>query len=298
MLRPVLAVLALVVLGACTTGSPEPEPTAEPSASVSSPSTTPPASSGRYVALGDSYASGPGIPTITPESGFCLRSDHAYPALLAERIGASDFVDVSCAGAGTQSVTTGVNGGIAGSATPPQLDAVTPDTELVTITIGGNDGILEGLLTACVRGGDAACSSYADGTATDVLRSTGAAVADVLRQVASRAPEAQVVLVGYLGLTPESGTCETLGLSAGSAAAAHRIEDELDTTLASSARTADVDYVSMRAASAGHDVCADEPWVNGINGLDQTDGIALHPKRVGMEAVAEQVARRLTARRR
>src|SRR5437588_7109241 len=36
-----------------------------------------------YVALGDSYTSGPGIPQQTPESGACRRSDHNYPHLVA-----------------------------------------------------------------------------------------------------------------------------------------------------------------------------------------------------------------------
>src|SRR5882672_4307904 len=56
-----------------------------------------------YVALGDSYTSGPGIPRQTVESGGCRRSDHNYPHLVAVALalGAGRFTDASCAGATT-----------------------------------------------------------------------------------------------------------------------------------------------------------------------------------------------------
>ena len=53
--------------------------------------------SGAYVALGDSYTSGPGIPGQVPGSLLCFRSDHNYPSLLARAINPASFTDVSCA---------------------------------------------------------------------------------------------------------------------------------------------------------------------------------------------------------
>ena len=52
-----------------------------------------------YVALGDSYTSGPLIPDQTGNPAGCLRSTHDYPALVAAAPGAASFSNVSCAGA-------------------------------------------------------------------------------------------------------------------------------------------------------------------------------------------------------
>jgi hypothetical protein len=45
----------------------------------------------------------------------------------------------------------------------------------------------------------------------------------------------------------------------------------------------------MYAASAGHDVCADEPWVNGRR-TDRDRALAFHPFPEGQEAVAVELA--------
>ena len=85
----------------------------------------------KYVALGSSYAAGPGIPTQS--GGVCTRSSHNYPNLVAAKLKLS-LVDVSCSGATTANVLTTSQG-----TNPPQIDAVTSDTSLVTFTVGGND---------------------------------------------------------------------------------------------------------------------------------------------------------------
>src|SRR5260370_6115896 len=56
-----------------------------------------------YVALGDSYASGPVIPNQV--DAVCLRSDHNYPSLVAAALHVSMFRDVSCTGADTVDIT-------------------------------------------------------------------------------------------------------------------------------------------------------------------------------------------------
>ena len=88
-----------------------------------------------YVALGDSYTSGPLIPLYEQPCG-CLRSTNNYPHLLASALKIA-LRDASCSGAetedmtGTQGVTPGPN--------PPQYDRLDADTSIVTIQIGGND---------------------------------------------------------------------------------------------------------------------------------------------------------------
>src|SRR3982074_3458970 len=56
-----------------------------------------------YVALGDSYAAGPGIPTVVHSA--CLRSDHNYPSLVAGAMHFDSFRDATCSGARTTDMT-------------------------------------------------------------------------------------------------------------------------------------------------------------------------------------------------
>src|SRR5262245_50036137 len=85
-----------------------------------------------YVALGSSFASGPGVPERIKDSPFpCMRSDHDYPHQLAARRNLS-LADVTCSGATTHDILDHSQ-----FFTRPQIQAVSAETELVTITIGG-----------------------------------------------------------------------------------------------------------------------------------------------------------------
>ena len=64
-----------------------------------------PAKITRYVAMGDSFVSGPAITPQQTDSGACLRSQRNYPQLLAKELGIPDVIDVSCAGAATVHLT-------------------------------------------------------------------------------------------------------------------------------------------------------------------------------------------------
>lgn len=281
-----IALAALLVASACTSGGSDvPAPAPSATSSATEPGDTGPGSGGAaYVSLGDSYTAGPGIDPADTEQPTCFRSDGNWPNLLAEDDGL-DLLDVSCSGATTRSAIDGL-----GATVPSQLDALTAETELVTVGIGGNDGgLFTSLLQSCSRDGNA-CGRYVDQQAPGVLAQTTANVVELLAQVRDRAPEARLVLVGYLRLAPESGTCDLLGVPAAAAGDARRIEQGLEDALVGAASTADVTFVSMRAASRGHDVCAgDDAWVNGGQVADG-DGIVYHPRTPGMQAVADAVA--------
>ena len=96
-----------------------------------------------YDALGDSYASGYGVPPYAE----CGRSQSAYAVQLdgRQRLRLDDFV--ACAGATTTSLVTG-----------GQLAALDADTDLVTLTIGGNDIGWSSAVAACLGGTDAQCT--------------------------------------------------------------------------------------------------------------------------------------------
>ena len=103
-----------------------------------------------YVALGDSYSAGPFIPAQELMAGTCLRSTHDYPALLAGMLQVDSFADVTCTGADTSDLSRSVPNQLPGPPPRPQLDALGPGTDLVTVGIGGNDfGLFGSIFHRC-----------------------------------------------------------------------------------------------------------------------------------------------------
>ncbi len=98
----------------------------------------------KYVALGDSYSSGAGLEAYDNPNG-CERSVLSFPRRLSRTGPASarDLHFVACSGAQTKDVF-GWNHGEA-----PQINAVTSETGLITLTIGGNDIRFAEVVTDC-----------------------------------------------------------------------------------------------------------------------------------------------------
>jgi lysophospholipase L1-like esterase len=247
------------------------------------------------VALGDSYSAGPLIPTSDLARG-CLRSDHNYPSLLARRLHVGHFVDVTCSGARTADLTHPQQP-FPGSRIAPQLRAVTAGTDLVTVGIGGNDlDLYATVIGTCTRlrasdptGSPCTRALARRGFALHQVTSTiGRRVTAALRSVRDRAPHARVVLVGYLRLAPDHGTCRELPLARGDYAEGRRISEALDLALRGAARRAGVDFADMYAVSRGHDVCSRHPWVNGGT-ADRRRALAYHPLLAGMSADADRI---------
>jgi lysophospholipase L1-like esterase len=252
----------------------------------------------RYVALGDSFTSGPYVPTTDLASG-CLRSDHNYPSLLAKRLGVGDFVDVSCAGARTRDLPHRQLT-LPGARIPAQLDALDGDTTLVTLGIGGNDFNLYAHLTnTCLqlRASDptgSPCRTTMTSGTRDLVGTTtariGRNVERALRQVAERAPGARVVLVGYPRIAPPRGECpDLLPYATGDVPFGDEVLRGLNSAMRRAADRAGAEFLDMYAASRGHDVCSAQPYVNGVH-TDQQRAAAFHPLPRGMRATAAALA--------
>lgn len=100
-----------------------------------------------YVAMGDSFAAAPGVPEPAAPRG-CHKSTNNYPAVLARRLAAAAFHDVTCSGATTDDVVNREQRTDHGLI-PRQLDVVGPPTDLITVTIGANDVGLAGDAESC-----------------------------------------------------------------------------------------------------------------------------------------------------
>ena len=251
-----------------------------------------------YVALGDSYAAGPLIPTQSGAPAGCLRSDRNYPSVVARRGGVSDLDDVSCSGATTadlsapQSTPLGTN--------PPQLDALTDDTEGVTLTIGANDVGLVQIITECARRSparpsEAACRDAHTEDGRDVLAAriadTAPAVAAALAEIGQRSPDARVLVVGYPAILPVDGPgCSpAVPISPADVAYLRETEVALNAMLAEQADAAGVEFVDTYDRFAGHDICQD-PGVKWVEGPVPTSPAApVHPNALGMAEMAALV---------
>lgn len=248
-----------------------------------------------YVALGDSYTAAPGVPETVDEG--CSRSSSNYPSLLAEELGLT-LTDVSCGGATTTSLV-GVQTTSTGPV-PPQFAALTPETDVVTLGIGGNDeGLFGELLSTCLllrddaRGASPCRDAFNDNGEDRALTTIGLVqerVTSALVGILDRAPDAEVVLVGYPQLVPAKGRCDLLPLSPGDYGYAREIITALGDAMKAAAAAAEVDYVDVLAASKGHDICAGEDaWVNGVGGpTDEAAG--MHPFVEEQRAVADMLA--------
>lgn len=247
----------------------------------------------RYVALGSSFASGPLLGPPKPGSpARCARTAPNYPTLLAERL-LLRLVDVSCGGATTLHVLGPWN------ELPAQIESVTADTRLVTLSIGGNDlGYVAGLIAASCRAGapyrPGPCAPKTAPTEQDFAK-LESNMREIVRQVATRAPDARLVLVQNVMLVAPT-PCAAVTIDPADAAASRAIGLRMAAITAKVARETGTMLLPSDVTSRQHTACSTEPWSNGMSpGYDGSKGAPWHPTAAGMKAVADALAAELGA---
>ncbi|GFG65263.1 hydrolase [Mycobacterium kubicae] len=253
-----------------------------------------PAKAVKYVALGDSAAAAPLVPDLA-DPPWCLKSTNDYPSVLARRIAATGFTDVSCSGATTADITHHAQQ-TRGGVVPPQIDALTADTELVTITIGGNDVGLASSASKCRRASLAEPPCFADLAADGADRFSAAirkqvsaweAMVDAVRD---RAPHARIVLVGYGTYIRAGGCFGEQPINPNDADYFQAKVGELNDQQRALAAKKQVDFFDTRPVSLGHDMCA-APDDRYFEGFVVTHSAApLHPNAMGAGAVGNALA--------
>ena len=237
----------------------------------------------RYVALGSSFAAGPGI---EQQQATCGRSDHNYPHLVAAALALS-LTDVSCSGATTDNILDMPQGDAA-----PQLTAVTADARLVTVTIGGND-IRYSASTGRCSGASPAdrCTARIDQAAiAQAVAQLPAKLGAVLDAIRAKAPEAVIVVVAYPKVIPaRAQRCPALGLTDDDADYLATLGEQLQTALVNAANTHGALLADPYAASESHGPCADDSvrWINGASVA--SSGATFHPTALAHEAMAALV---------
>lgn len=245
-----------------------------------------------YVALGDSFSAGSGVLpldlSITP---LCSRTTRNYPKVIARRTGAQ-LVDKTCGGADTTDFSTAQYPGL----TTPQFAALNAGTDLVTMTIGGNDQSV--FLNAIVKCGTAGASTsgfgspcknrYGDRFDRQVDDLVYPAVRKALQDTKAKAPNARVAILGYPWLLPPTGGCfAKMPIARGDVPYLRALQGHLNQVIQKAAGETGVQFIDLSVASNGHDAC--QPigtrWVEPV--LFGTNWVPVHPNAMGEERMAD-----------
>jgi hypothetical protein len=245
----------------------------------------------RYVALGDSYSAASGVLPPDPTSPFCARSTANYPHLIAAKTRAQ-LTDVSCGAAETKDFKESQYPGVA-----PQLDAVHRRTQLVTMTIGGNDN--NTFIGAIVKCGAAGVSTLGEGSPCqdmygnqfrhDIRHTTYPALVKALQAVRHRGPHARVAILGYPWILPKTDGCfDKMPVAKGDVPYLRGVQATLNNAVRRAAAATGSTYVDFSRVSEGHDACQPEGvrWIEPV--LQGTNPVVVHPNALGEKHMAKR----------
>ena len=207
-----------------------------------------------YVALGDSYSSGVGTGIYDGASGDCARSPLSYPPLWAAEHRPANFQFVACSGATT--------GDVRGN----QVSALTPSTNLVTITVGGNDvGFGPVLQTCTVAESDSTCFAAVDAAEAFSRSVLPGQLSQTYAAIRSAAPYAQVIVLGYPRLFDLAPSCaDPLVPNVARREKINEGSDVLNTVIQKTViQQPGFSFADVRDRFADHGVCSADPWING-----------------------------------
>lgn len=246
--------------------------------------------------MGSSFAAGPGIGTIAADTvPRCNQSADNYPRQVARALKLK-LIDKSCVGATTGDVLKGGQFGL-----PAQLDALTPDTRLVTITIGGNDirfSVDMAVRAGCLRGQSqtppAPCPAPPAGFDLEQAFVTTETNMDMIAaEVRRRSPQARLIFVDYVEILPKGAPCAALSLSPADAAELKMRSDRLVRVTAAVAARNKAEVVRASELTTGHDVCAADPWAYGWAPRAEWGPVGFHPLAPAANAIAQGLEKQL-----
>ena len=276
--RPAARRAALAAGGACALAIPLAAVAAAPAGAATAAGT--PVS---YVALGDSYSSGLGAGSYISSSGSCDRSTAAYSALWASASHPASYVSVACAGATTSSVISG------------QLSALSSQTTLVSITVGGNDVGFESVMETCVLESTSSCVSAVSTAENQVSTILPGNMDRVLSAISAAAPNARVETMrrqiddqGEADLQYQPASAPRIEVSTTDRTVLNQAAGLLDQAVqAAAARHGDV-FGDVRGPFTSHQICdGGSSWLHSVNIFDISE--SYHPTAAGQSGGYEPV---------
>jgi len=230
-------------------------------------------------ALGDSFSSGNGSGPYGHVD--CSRSVNAYPNVWAAAHPSVSVRSFACSGARSADVER-------------QAERVPASTDMVTLTVGGNDVGFTKTLSQCAFGSDAQCLTATDEARRLVAGPFSAQLNAAYSAVRKYAPVARVQVLGYPHLFTEGTVCSSpdgaADWTAAKRAALNQAADVLNESIRRQATAAGFTFTDVRdafAAGAGHGICSTDPWINDV-GEGSSEGWS-HPNQAGQAAYASRV---------
>lgn len=243
-------------------------------------------------ALGSSFAAGPGIPPIIDRSA--RRSGNNYAHILAKRLGAR-LTDLTVSGATLNHISFEPQHTSGGETFQPQITGLSADTDVVTITAGGNDlGYIGGMMKDALAGTllgyvlswlFPAPKAQTPLTAEDIAERFTV----IINEIHKVAPECRIFLVQYFSmLGPETRPGIDVPLDEAQIQHYRSVAKTLDKAYK---LAADAGYkceiIPVAERSLDHCLGSKEPWVEGVNFGAFWRGNPFHPNLKGMQAVAD-----------
>jgi lysophospholipase L1-like esterase len=238
---------------------------AAPASAVPASATSPAQATGvRYVALGDSYASGLGTGR---EHGDCDRSPAAYGPQWARAHQPASFTFAACSGATTRGIRL------------HRLSALSPATTLVSVTVGGNDVGFSDVIETCIIQSTHDCLQAIHGSEHAMTTSLPRGLNRLLAAIRQHAPAARIVLTGYPLLFDPArpGSCSEM--SHREQIELNRAANLLDAAIKSAAARHGAVFADVRAAFRGHAICDRAAWLHGLDFFSLND--SFHPTIAG-----------------
>lgn len=202
-----------------------------------------------YTVMGDSYSAGSGAGNNT-EVGPCFQSTNSYGNSIAAATGAT-MLNIACSGATTAQVRDN------------EVPLLPSNTQLITITAGGNDVAWTTAVGTCLASTTAACK-VAVANSVYLMSKVPKSVTSMLKAIKAKAPNARILYLGYPRLfepqnmtSPPFNSTQVAGAKLLNSAA-----DLLNGILAVTALSNGVAFVPVAYRFAGHAVPSAVPWIN------------------------------------
>lgn len=245
------------------------------------------------VALGSSFAAGPGIqPQALKAAG---RSEKNYAHLLANRLGAQ-LTDLTVSGATLKTVLSEPQV-LFGNHFEPQLAAIPKNVDIVTITGGGNDlnyigAIMKATIHSYFIGRILSHFMPAPNEETLTAEDVAQRFIAIIDKIRETSPNSRIFLVEYLSLFgPHTQPGVDVYFDEAKIEEFKRIASTLQTaySLAAEARSG-CKVIPAADLSQDHALGSEEPWVEGFSiGMLLVRKAPFHPNARGMEAVADMI---------
>jgi lysophospholipase L1-like esterase len=193
---------------------------------------------------------------------------------------------------------------MAGAEFQPQIDGVHADTDLVTVTAGGNDLQFAGSMLYAAwsrfQPGSPMVTMLSQGLPAGIPEPTEQSIdavahglATIVNEVRTRARHARIILVDYLTVIDGQDHPEPWPFSPAETETFLRIQKALVRGYEIAADRSGAELLQVSKLNVDHGLGSAEPWIFDFQPSFEKTGSSFHPSDAGMSAIADALAQRL-----